>query len=352
MTGNASILVEEGVSQFVSGIRAVVANEPVRIRSIVDAYLSILEAGGKRTRGALTIFGYELLGGTDTAMIATVAGVIEGIQTYLLVIDDVADHARIRRGVSTAHRLIQEDFLNQGLDNPSAHISEDLAVTAALIGQHYAQTVIGRLAVSPERRVAVLNTLNKRLIRTGLGQVLDLVSTLGTEVSEEDIMKIADYKTTYYSFLLPLEVGALLAGANQDGLASLAQYAHHVGLAYQLQDDILGIFGDEEYIGKSPKSDLMEGKQTLLMYYALNAAAPHERQVLKAAIGNTQLVDRDLDGCREIITTTGALKKVQILMQREVRYARRILQEFPKDWSKTQVANLDELALFAIRRKH
>lgn len=343
-------LVEAGVAQFASSLRADLTNEHPYVREAVESYLSILEAGGKRIRGSLTICGYEMHNGPNTELIASVAGIIESLHAYLLVVDDIADRASTRRGAPSAH-VAMETYLRKR--HAAVHVKQtaaDLVISASLVGQHKAQTMLANLDFDQDRKITVLSIMNKHLAKTGLGQILDMSAALGIPMSPASIKSIALSKTAYYTFQMPLEIGSILAGAPEASMHVLKKYSLHAGHAYQLQDDIMGVFGDEKKMGKSTKSDIIEGKQTLLVVYSMEKASKTQQKFLKKALGNPQLSDKDFEECQDIIVSTGALDKVGRLANEEVSLAHEILDNAPSEWPSKHVEYLRHLASFAADR--
>jgi geranylgeranyl pyrophosphate synthase len=291
-------------------------------------------------------------GGDNRTMISRVAGAIEGAHAYLLVVDDIADHALTRRGKPTAHITLRDFLSQQSAHGNIAQTAANMAISAALAAEHKVQGVFNRLDVSTERKIHALTALNDHLAHTNRAQVLDIASTTGAPMSLKDITLVARSKTAYYSFQMPLEIGALLAGASDQSLQRLSDYSLHAGLAFQLQDDIMGTFGNEQDMGKSAKSDLVEGKQTLLLAYATEAASDTQLQILRSSVGNSDLSDADFARCQEIIVATGALAKVRAYAQREVAAAHKILDASPIEWPSKQVAFLRDLATFTVTRNN
>lgn len=343
-------LVEWGVTQFANGLRSEVQDGHPHMQAAVDAYLGILQAGGKRTRGMLTICGYEIHGGDNMPMIGEAAGTIEAMHAYLLVVDDVADNANTRRGRPTAHIAVQAFLEGQEAQGKVEKTAADMAISGALVAQHCAQLVLGGLDAPANAKLRALNAINTHLMRTSEGQVLDMASTTGAPMTIDDIAFVARGKTAYYSFQMPLETGAILAGASADQLQPLADYSLHAGFAFQLQDDIMGVFGSEEKMGKSPKSDLIEGKQTLLFAYALESANDAQRRHLQAALGNPELDDQAFIYCQEIIVATGALAKIERRAHEEVELAHAVLDKAPPEWPADKTGYLRDMASFVVNR--
>jgi len=344
--------INRGIAQFVRELRKDFADESSYAQDALEGYLAVLERGGKRLRGALTLCGYELYGGTDMHMATKVAGIVETLHAYLLVIDDVADNADTRRGGPSAHIHIETGLRKTPASHDIQRKSMDLAIMTALYVQHKAQSALCTLPVTSERKLEALGRMNEYLARTGIGQMLDLISATKVPMPEEDILKIARYKTAYYTFLLPLEIGAILAGAPEKELKLIRSYALFAGVAFQLRDDILGVFGDEKSMGKSAKSDIMEGKQTLLIYYALEGGTKDERALILESLGNERLTNKAFKGCKDVMIRTAALRKVEDLATDYVDRAHEIMDNCPKRWPPEYVQYLRDIASFGAVRIH
>jgi geranylgeranyl diphosphate synthase, type I len=182
----------------------------------IDSFLSILARGGKRIRGALTMLAYEMCGGKDKSMIAEAARAVEMLHAYILIIDDVQDHSGIRRSGPTAHVLLANYHRRHELANDSGHFGVSIAINAALSGAHAAQQVLTGLNVDPATKLKAIETINNTMVVTAHGQTNDIINEVIAEVSRQDIERVLEWKTAHYTFLNPLTVGMILAGAEDD----------------------------------------------------------------------------------------------------------------------------------------
>lgn len=274
----------------------------------VEAYVEILARGGKRIRGALTVMGYEMFGGTDRQLILQAASAIEMVHAYILVLDDIMDKSEMRRGGQSAHKLLASYHATRGLSGESLHFGEAVAINSALIGNHYAMGIMTGLQADDAYKLRALKLLNDTLVITGHGQVNDLFNEVLDQVSEADVSRVLEWKTAYYTFLNPLQIGMALAGADDETLESIRPYCMAAGHAFQITDDILGIFGSEIEAGKSPMDDIREGKRTLLSITALARAESGDKNFLIQMLGNEKLTQAEFNRCKEIFVSTGALQ--------------------------------------------
>ncbi|HEX6258743.1 MAG TPA: polyprenyl synthetase family protein, partial [Candidatus Saccharimonadales bacterium] len=227
--------------------------------ALTSPFAALLQNGGKRLRGALTMHAYAMFGGTDDQLVVRAARIVEMIHTYLLIVDDIADQSALRRGQPSAYRAIADFHQAQKLHGSSQHYGESQAVNSALAGLHKALADLGTLPIDDTRKLEAMNSLNEAIGMTVQGQVFDLYYQAQQDASESAVRDTLTLKTAYYSFLQPLEFGAILAGADTSEHSWLSNFARHIGLSFQITDDILGTFGTEFDSGKSALDDLREG---------------------------------------------------------------------------------------------
>jgi geranylgeranyl diphosphate synthase type I len=311
---------------------------------VTDAYLDMLGRGGKRIRGALAMAGYEMCGGTDRDMIVRAATALEMMHAYILIIDDIQDRSAMRRGKPTVHAMLAAYHREQGLKGDAAHTGISLALNAALSGAHAAQMLFAGLSVDPELRLKVLGIVNRTMAITAHGQTTDIMNELAPSVTSEDVERALEWKTAHYSILNPLCVGMVLAGAGCEDTDAIRSYALHTGRAFQITDDIMGVFGDEAQTGKGDMDDIREGKQTILTIFALEQTSHADRTFLKKCLGNASLTRPDFERARDIIRTSGALSFATNEAQGSAHKAVQALQHQEHRWSKGGVSFLRELA--------
>lgn len=316
----------------------------------MDAFLDMLARGGKRIRGALVMLGYEMSGGTNKAMIVQAARAIEMLHAYMLITDDIQDRSSLRRGKPTVNAHFEAFHREHRLRGDPEHTGVSMGINAATAGGHAAQIILANLDADPELRLRVVSITNRTLLVTTHGQTYDIMNELLPEPNVADIDRVLEWKTAQYSFNNPLHVGMVLAGADCHATDAITPYAIHTGRAFQIVDDILGIVGNEEEVGKSPMDDIREGKQTLLMAYALSHAKAGDATFLKDMLGNQHLTVRQFDRCKAIIESSGALAHCRQLAKDEVEQALRVLDDEAGRWPKADMDFLRGLAEQMIKR--
>ncbi len=315
----------------------------------IDAFLSILGRGGKRIRGALVMLGYEMSGGTNKAMIIEAARVVEMIHAYILIIDDIQDRSRIRRGGPAAHMLLSEYHSQHSLSSNSDHFGISIAMNSALAGAHAAQMLLTNLDVDQQLRLNTIAILNRTMLVTAHGQTNDIMNEVLAEVSQKDIETVLEWKTAHYTFLNPLHMGMVLAGADCDATDAISNYAIHAGKAFQITDDILGVFGNEFESGKSPLDDIREGKRTVLTVNALENTDDGNKNFLIQMLGNDHLTRAEFDRCKDIIIEAGSLDYAK---KRAIHHINQAVESLDgvDYWSEDGLAFLRGLAVSLLNR--
>jgi geranylgeranyl diphosphate synthase type I len=282
-------------------------------------------SGGKRIRGALAYYAYQLCGGKDFDAIKRVALSLELTHAYLLIHDDIMDNDPLRRGKQTLHTGYADWYKGKFEGKEPEHFGASMAICGGDILSHLAQLVFMEANFPADKLVMAMRVANQQFVSVGFGQVLDVLAESRTDVDEEDVLTIHHLKTGVYTFEAPLLVGAILAGASPEELAQVSQFAIPAGMTYQIQDDILGVFADEEKLGKPVGSDIREGKATLLILKALLEANPREKKFLLSKLGRGEISDKDLERVRAIIVETGSLDHSRKLAQDYVLKAKAAL---------------------------
>lgn len=339
-------VIDANIANYSKHIRAVTLDKYGADSQLeTDAFLSILATGGKRIRGALTMLGYEMSGGTNQEMIVQAARAIEMIHAYILIVDDIQDRSESRRGKSTAHVMLRDYHEKHGLVGDSGHFGVSIAINAALSGAHAAQMILANLDAPETLRLNVLSILNRTMILTAHGQTSDIMHEAIGHVSMDDIERVMLWKTSQYSFLNPLHVGMVLAGADCHATDAITDYATHIGKAYQISDDILDTFGAD-----SSKDDIRDGKSTILTVYALEHAKTADRKLLTRMLGNQKLTDTEFEHCKKILMDSGALNYSKTALKRYVEQAVSSLDTEAHRWTPEGTQFLRGLAQYISTR--
>jgi geranylgeranyl diphosphate synthase type I len=322
---------------------------------LVDGIADLMALGGKRLRPALVYYTYRCCGGSAEEQVLPVALATEFLHTYLLIHDDIMDHAEVRRGRPAAHVRFAELHRRSGLRGDAGDFGSSVAILLGDLAHTYAvELFLDGLAHASGSSTAATPRLWRELNRCFSemcdevigGQYLELLlarrphgaAAAGGAVagpspwfapvpgaSEAELLRVLRLKSGRYTAERPIQLGALLAGAPPEVRAELSLYGTAVGEAFQLQDDLLGLFGDPTTVGKPVGDDLREGKFTLLIHHALAAATPAERQVISAALGNPALTGGEVAEVQGILERTGARRTVTTMIAARLETARQAL---------------------------
>lgn len=265
-------------------------------------------SGGKRLRPVFMYYGYIAAGGTDRERLLKTSVAVELIHMFLLIHDDIIDRDALRHGEPTLHeryRTWGRRYL--GLADPD-HFGDSIALIVGDMLFALGNDIIFNSGFPEKDLFAALSRMQKIISHTVVGQARDIyIEYRGTATSAE-VLNMYEKKTAHYTIEGPLHLGSLLAGGSPALTAELARYALPIGVAFQIQDDILGIYGDEERIGKPVGSDIREGKITLLVAHVFeHAERAVKREIEDLLRRGAALTAADIDRFRTIIHDTGAL---------------------------------------------
>lgn len=261
--------------------------------------------GGKRFRPRMVFAAYEALGGTDREAAACVGAAFELLHTSLCVHDDVIDRDFVRRGLPNVSGVFRDRALAAGIEGADAeHHGVSAAVIAGDLALFNAYRLIDRSGVGDAVRARLLEVMDDALFASAAGELIDIDFTLHPEAPHvDDILAMERLKTAVYSFEGPLRAGAILAGASDETVETLGEFGREIGIAYQLVDDVLGVFGTESETGKTTVGDLREGKRTVLIAYASSAPGWDE---LAPLLGDSALDDDGAARLRAHLVRSGA----------------------------------------------
>lgn len=316
---------------------------------VTRALRGFLSSGGKRLRPVLCVLGWHAgAGHQETTGVIRVAAALEMFHAFALIHDDLMDHSDIRRGEATVHRALAAHHCRDRGREDSERLGENAAILVGDVALAWSDGLLHTADVLPERLVAVLLLIDAMRTEVMYGQYLDVTATGELSGDVEAALKIARYKTAKYTVEWPLHIGAALAGSTPTLRSALSDYALPLGEAFQLRDDLLGVFGDPAHTGKSALEDLRGGKHTVLLAYALQQARPAQQAVLHALVGNPDLDEDGAQRVREVLEETGARAIVEHMIQARYDQAQCALNRAP--FPSAATAALADLADTAVVR--
>ena len=288
--------------------------------------LSTSTRGGKMLRPALVLAAHRALGAPRPGAVVDVAAAFELLHTAFLIHDDVIDRDLTRRGAPNIGGVFRIRALDHGADDNAAHDWADAAALLAgdLVLSH-AQRFIALADLDPRTRRALLDLFDTAITASAAGELADVTNSLRLpDATLEHVIATEADKTAVYSFQAPLQAGALLADAPPALVEQLSRIGRELGIAFQLTDDLLGVFGDESDTGKSTTSDLREGKTTPLILHARTTTA---WPLIAPLIGKRDLTDREADAARRRLEEAGSRDFVERLAQQHGARARTLLED-------------------------
>lgn len=304
-------------------------------------------SGGKRLRAAFMYYGYLASGGEDRDRMIRTAVSIELIHIFLLIHDDIVDRDGKRHGIASAHEHFRSiaDTLFARAD--SGHFGNSMAIIVGDMVGALGNQIIFESGFPPERVLRALAKLQDIVSLTVVGEAQDVMIEYAGKATEAEILSMYENKTARYTIDGPLQLGAILAGGSGELAEALGRYAVPLGIAFQIQDDILGVFGSEEKIGKPVGSDIQEGKISILVSRALSLASKDECRELSEILRKGESLSRsDIDRFREIITESGALASSRETAMTSIESGRReiLSMEIPSEAKDFLVGIADYMA--------
>ncbi|MDQ4037185.1 MAG: polyprenyl synthetase family protein [Actinomycetota bacterium] len=328
-----------------------------------EAICDLVLGGGKRLRpafaywgwrGALDVVSYDTSAAADQAersedTIVRAAASLELVQAGALIHDDVMDRARTRRGQPALHVRFTGLHTANRWRGSAAGFGQGVAILAGDIALTWAQEMLRTAGLDDAALARAAPAYDAMRIEVMAGQYLDLLGQVHSGRPDEQALaaawRTARYKSASYTVQRPLHIGALAAGHHAgEGplLMTYSEYGFALGEAFQLRDDVLGVFGDPQQTGKPAGDDLREGKQTLLVILARQRASANARDLFERKIGRGDLSGPDIDQLRMVIEGSGALAQIEVLIAQRVETAREALANGPVGGETREV--LEQLA--------
>lgn len=298
-------------------------------RLLWETLYGLIRAGGKRLRPQMTLTAYEAFGGTEIEKMIPVAAAQELLHFSLLIHDDLIDRDYVRYGtlnVAGRYKAAYSKFLSDEREQVHfAHSAALLGGDLMLSGAHH---LIASSTLSAAEKAVAQELLAISLFEVAGGELLDTESSF-LPYTDGDALKIARYKTAGYSFASPLLTGARVAGIGDAEAETLHRFAIALGIAFQLVDDLLGVFGEEETTGKSTTSDIVEGKRTFMVEQAYQVMSIVEKDRFEKSFGNQEATPEEIESVKQLLVTTGAKAATEKAVSAYAREAKEALSELP-----------------------
>ena len=344
--------VADALAQFLGSQREVLAAIGEDMLPWLEAMDGLL-AGGKRLRPAFCYWGWRAAGGRDCREIFTAAAALELLQASALIHDDVMDASDTRRGRPAVHRQFAARHTASGRHGSAENFGTGAAILIGDVLLSWTDELYHASGFPADVLRRGQSALDAMRTEVAAGQYLDLLNQVGRSTSVSSAMRVITYKTAKYTIERPLQLGALLAApsprAADPVTAVCTEYGIPVGVAFQLRDDLLGVFGDPARTGKPTSGDISEGKRTVLMALARERASASQARLLERCLGDRALTPAGAAEVKAVLTDTGAVDECEGLIAASVKEAVSALDGAPiTDEAKSALA---ALAVTATDRK-
>jgi geranylgeranyl diphosphate synthase, type I len=306
------------VAEFVAGRCAAELDES-GVEAAGDILMDFV-AGGKCLRSTFMYLGW-LAGAeeSDDAMFA--AAGLELLHAFALLQDDVMDAASSRRGRPAAHVQFSQWHRTRKLSGPAGRFGESAAILLGDLCLIWAEQMLRESGIDYRRLQQVWPRYDAMRTELALGQFADLASDIRDLPSMDAVLEVARRKSGNYTVRRPLEIGAAMSGCSDRTISGLGRYGEAVGEAFQLRDDLLGVFGSETVTGKPSGQDLVERKATSVVIAAHDLADPPTRRQLTELMNTRELDHDDIERWRRLIRTTGAVPRIENMIDGRVSSA-------------------------------
>jgi geranylgeranyl diphosphate synthase type I len=305
--------VEDELASFLAERAAELAPLGADLDPVAAAARGFVLAGGKRLRPLFAYWGWRSVQdeAADDAGLITAAASLELLHACALMHDDVMDASLTRRGKRSAHAEFAELHRAEGWTGDPDVFGTAAAILLGDLLLCWADALYARAPIPEHTAGRAREVFDGMRQLVMAGQYLDVLTQARGEFSADEALRVIEFKTSKYTVEGPLHLGAAIAGAGTDVLAVLSAYGRPLGQAFQLRDDVLGVFGDPSVTGKPAGDDLREGKHTLLTAFAMERASDAEATLLTGCLGDRSLDDAQIAALREVIVATGALDRVE-----------------------------------------
>lgn len=326
----------------------------LNFRAYLSAFKPYLLTGGKWGRPLLTRLGYQLSGKEIDRTIYKASAAVEIFHRYILCHDDIIDQDFYRHGIPTLEKIFTDELEKLHITRPVPTYGLGMAMIAGDLIHTLAMTLVIQSGLPQTYIPPLIRGFGQCLTETAAGWRLETIlkQRFIREVSMTEVKKAMHLVSADYSFVWPLRLGQLMAGKTMgEWLQPLEDYSYFVGMAFQIQDDILGIFGDAKKTGKPVGNDLREGKKSLILLKGYQSSTREEKKVLEEVRG-TEITEELVHAVRNILQKYGAVEWGQKLARSYIAKGVTALHDLDVKTQDTEaLTRLQELAYFLAERE-
>ena len=308
--------IEEELSIFLNRESAYLNSISSDLSPVSDSLTSFLLDSGKRLRPLFAYAGFAAAGGSIEKSAIRAMAALELLQACALIHDDLMDGSDTRRGKPSIHRHFESVHVQEQLDGFAPQYGLSAAVLLGDLALVWSDQMLNTAGLTTEQYARVMPFYNEMRVELMAGQFLDIHEQTQKDTNVDRSMKIARYKSGKYTIERPLHLGAAIASPSQDVVAALSSYGLPLGEAFQLRDDLLGVFGDPSVTGKPAGDDLREGKRTVLIAMTNERQSDAQREIGRKHFGKPDIDAEGVAILQEIIESTGARAELEATIDR------------------------------------
>jgi len=334
------------LSAFIAEHRAIMIDISPDTAPLVDS-LDQLVAGGKRLRPAFAYWGFLAGGGKDSEEIVRACAALEFLQACALVHDDVMDNSDMRRGAPAVHKQFEAIHSEGNWLSDGPRFGAGAAILIGDLALSWADELIftsGLTSDSISRANEIYHVMRTELMA---GQYLDLLEQVRGKITVEQSATVIRFKSAKYTIERPLLMGAAISNAAPNVVSALSTYGLSLGEAFQLRDDILGVFGNSETTGKPTGDDLREGKQTMLIARARELGTAEQIALIESSLGNQNLTESAVRDVQQALIDSGVHDDIEKRISSQLAVALDAISNLSEEVRSA----LTELALMATKRE-
>jgi geranylgeranyl diphosphate synthase type I len=327
-------IVDDHLASFVSSREAAMAALSPDMGHLAD-YAKALLGNGKRFRARFCYWGWRAADNShgsvdvsdgvetlsDIVPVVSLATSLEVFHAAALVHDDIMDNSDTRRGSPSAHKYFEKIHQERAYSGSEVHFGESTALLLGDLLLAWSDDLLSEALVGQQESIATATRQQFSQMRqeVTLGQYLDIHAEAAwnhtaREERLERALRVVTYKSAKYSMEAPLLIGASLAGATPEALEDLSAFGLPLGIAFQLRDDLLGVFGDSELTGKPSGDDLREGKRTALIALGEQSMPANAQSLFNELLGDRSLTGEQIEVLQSTLRATGAVEQVEDLI--------------------------------------
>jgi geranylgeranyl diphosphate synthase, type I len=350
-------LVQARIDQFLGDREPLLSSIAPELEPFIE-YPRQLLRGGKRFRALFCYWGWQSVSGVshsaaplgaerlnleanpaagDLGAVVLAASALEMFHAAALVHDDIIDNSDTRRGLPAAHRRFSDTHRESGWNGSAAEFGSSAALLLGDLLLVWSDELFDsglRRVADPDANRAARAEFNRMRTEVALGQYLDILDEQSWQnYPEAELLsrahRVIVYKSAKYSVEAPLAIGAALAGGSLAQVAALREFGLPLGIAYQLRDDLLGVFGDPEITGKPSGDDLREGKRTVLIALARTKLPPNATRLVDELLGDPDLSAQQVRMLQASIRDSGAVDQVERIIAHNVKLATEAIMSAP-----------------------